>query len=372
MAQGVLLKDTLFNAQTVGGLAARFEKAGVFEATPFADEVLAGFPALELKARINLIAQVLQRYLPAAFPEAVDAILASLPAPLDPTLKDNDFGHFIYAPLGVFVENNGLEDHLDRSLTLLEELTQRFSMEFSIRAFLNRWPEQTIARMQDWVTHESYHVRRLVSEGTRPRLPWGQNIGLTSAQTLPLLDRLHADDARFVTRSVANHLNDISKKDPDAVVARFVKWDQSGAQSAEELDWMRRHAMRGLIKSGHPAALTHLGYFPDVAVDVACFSISPNEIARGGSAVLDISLTTRDDASLIVDYVVDFVKANGKTSPKVFKLKVLQAKAKKPVQLSKTHKFIDTATTFRLFPGVHQVSLQINGCVVATRSFTLT
>ena len=372
MAEKFSLKDHLFNAETVGRLAGHFEQAGVFKSAPFVADVMPKMLPLELKARINLIAEVLQDYLPADFPAAAQAITAALPPPLDPTLSDDDFGHFIYAPLGVYVENNGLEGHLDQSLDTLEQITQRFSMEYSIRAFLNKHPDATLARLQDWVSHDHYHVRRLVSEGTRPKLPWGQAIGLTSAQTLPLLDQLHGDATRFVTRSVANHLNDITKKDADAVITRLERWQTVGKQTKNELKWMRKHALRGLIKAGHPGAMTHLGYRPDVAVTVAGFSIAPETLARGDSAEIALTLTTETDAALIVDYVIDFVKSNGSTAPKVFKLKVLQAKAGKPVKLRKKHVFKDNATTFTLHPGAHRVHVQINGCIIATVSFELT
>ncbi|MEM9788526.1 MAG: DNA alkylation repair protein, partial [Pseudomonadota bacterium] len=281
MAAGFSLKDHLFNAETVTRLGGHFEDAGVFEAAPFVADVLADMGPLELKARINLIAEVLVRYLPQDFPAAAEAIISALPPPLDPKLKDDDFGHFIYAPLGVYVERHGLEDHRDLGLDVLEQVTQRFSMEYSIRAFLNRWQDATLERMQDWVRHDHYHVRRLVSEGTRPKLPWGQAITVTAPQTLPLLDKLHADPTRFVTRSVANHLNDITKKDPQLVIARLEEWQKVGQQATKELTWMRKHALRGLIKAGDPDAMLHLGYRPDVAVTLSHFGITPDTLARG-------------------------------------------------------------------------------------------
>ncbi|MDX8349575.1 hypothetical protein SLH49_16445 [Cognatiyoonia sp. IB215446] len=372
MAERFSLKDHLFNPETVGRLGGYFEAAGVFKAAPFVADVLAEMEPLELKARINLIANVLARYLPGDFPAAADAINAALPPPLDPTLTDDDFGHFIYAPLGVYVENHGLEDHLELSLMTLEAVTQRFSMEFSIRAFLNRWQDETLERMQDWVHHEHYHVRRLVSEGTRPKLPWGQAVGLTSAQTLPLLDQLHGDPTRFVTRSVANHLNDITKKEPDAVIDRLTEWQSADRQNEKELAWMRKHALRGLIKAGDPAALLHLGYRPDVAVTVSDFGITPDTLARGDSAEVAMMIEVKEDAPLIVDYVIDFVKANGSTAPKVFKMKVFDAKAKKPITLRKKHVFKDNATTFTLYPGQHQLHAQVNGRIVASVAFELT
>ncbi len=372
MAERFSLKDHLFNATTVGQLGAHFEEAGVFAAAPFVDEVMGQMAPLELKARINLIADVLANYLPDDFPAAAQAIVAALPPPLDPTLTDDDFGHFIYAPLGVYVENHGLEGHRDLGLDMLEQITQRFSMEYSIRTFLNRWQDATLERMQDWVHHDHYHVRRLVSEGTRPKLPWGQGISVTSAQTLPLLDQLHGDPTRFVTRSVANHLNDITKKDPAAVIARLDAWQQAGKQRETELNWMRKHALRGLIKAGDPAAMIHLGYRPDAPVHLSRCSIAPDTIARGGSAEVAMTLTVDQDAPLIIDYMIDFVKANGTTAPRTFKLKILDAKAGKPVSLRKMHVFKDNATTFTLYPGAHQLHAQINGRVVATVPFTLT
>ena len=372
MADGFSLKDDLFNLETVQRLGGHFDAAGIFDAAPFVADVMAAMPSLELKARIALIAEVLAKYLPVDFEAAADAIVTALPPPLDPSLTDDDFGHFIYAPLGVFVENHGLAAHVRRSLDLLEAVTQRFSMEYSIRAFLNRWEGETLERMQDWAVHDHYHVRRLVSEGTRPRLPWGQNVGLTFDQTLPFLDRLYSDPTRFVTRSVANHLNDITKSAPELVLERLQTWQAAGRQTEKELNWMQRHALRGLVKAGHPAALLQLGYAPDVQLDRAEISIAPNVLAPGDTAEVSVLLKVGQDAPLIVDYVIDFVKANGETLPKTFKLKVLEVKAGAPVKLSKRHHFKSNATTFKLYPGAHQVHLQVNGRIVSTDRFTLT
>ncbi len=371
MAQGFSLKDDLFNADTVGRLAGYFENAGVFRAAPFEAEVMARMPPLELMARISMIADVLGNHLPSDFAEAAQAIHAALPPPLDPTKTDDDFGHFIFAPLGVFAENQGLEGHLSTSLDLLEAVTQRFSMEFSIRAFINRWPQEVLARMQDWVGHDSYHVRRLVSEGTRPKLPWGKAINIGSDQTLPLLDALHGDRTRFVTRSVANHLNDITKSDPDAALGRLAAWKTGGQQDTKELGWMTRHALRGLVKAGHPGALAQMGYAPDEPLAKAQIAMVPDTLKIGETAQVMVTLCTVKDAPLIVDYVIDFVKSNGSTAPKVFKLKVLEAKAGVPVTLEKKHLFKKGATTFTHYPGAHRAHLQVNGRKVASADFIL-
>ena len=371
MAQGFSLKDQLFNHETVRYLGGLFDAADVFKADPFVADVMAQMLPLELKARINLIADVLADHLPDDFQDAAVAINKALPPPLDPSLRDDDFGHFIFAPLGVFVENQGLDDHFATSISLIEALTQRFSMEFSVRAFLNRWPVETMVQMSAWSEHDSYHVRRLVSEGTRPRLPWGQNVGLTAADTLPLLEKLHGDSTRFVTRSVANHLNDITKIDPDVVLCAVEKWRGLGLQNVKELNWIERHALRGLIKSGHGGAMAHLGFDPDVAVRVINLAIEPNDLSIGEMTEISFDLCLDDDAPLIVDYVIYFMKANGKTAPKVFKMKVLDGKAKAPNAFRKAHHFKKGATTFTHYPGAHKLAIQVNGRIVAEVPFNL-
>ena len=368
MAKGESLADQLFNRDTVGQLAAQFD--GAFDTDAFVRDVIVDLHDLELKARINHIAVILAGYLPQDFEVAAKVIHNALPAPLNPDLTDDDFGSFIYAALGVFVEKQGLEDHVSTSLDLLEALTMRFSMEFSIRAFLNADQAQTMARVQAWTKHTNYHVRRLASEGTRPRLPWGQNVGLTVADTLPVLDAQHADPTRFVTRSVANHLNDTAKIDPDSVIDRLEHWQSLGRQSVKELNWMRKHALRSLIKSGHPRAMIHLGYRPDVKITAPKITV-PMQISMRDKVAVDVIFTPKDTAPLIVDYVIDFVKSNG-TAPKAFKLKSLNAKADVPVAVSKTHFFDLTASTRRLYAGAHRIHLQINGRIIASQDFTLT
>ncbi|UWQ98313.1 hypothetical protein K3729_12710 [Rhodobacteraceae bacterium S2214] len=372
MAAGYSLKDDLFNTDTVTRLANGFADAGVFKAQPFVDQVMAGLGPLELKARIAWIAEVLADHLPTDFQAAADAIQAGMPPPLSTDKTDDDFGHFIYAPLGVYVENHGLEGHLSTSLDLLEDITKRFSMEFSIRAFLNTHEAAVLERMQDWAVDPNYHVRRLVSEGTRPKLPWGQSIGVTQDHTLPLLDKLHNDPTRYVTRSVANHLNDITKKEPDVVLDQLSDWRDTGTQTTAELNWMAKHALRGLIKAGHPGAMAHLGYAPDAAVDVVNFAISSETVARGEALEITTTLSSKSDAPIIVDYVIDFVKSNGTTAPKVSKFKVLDLKANVPVTLKKKHTFKDNATTFTLYPGAHRIHLQVNGRIRASLPFALT
>lgn len=167
---GFSLKDQLFNETTVAGLGARFDAAGAFDGAAFTQTVMARLPELELKERITWIAECLGDRLPDTLPGAAPILRAAMPPPLDPTKTDDDFGDFIYAPLGDVVVALGLDDEPDLSLDLLVDITQRFSMEWAVRPYLNTWPDLTLSRMAQWAAGDNYHVRRLVSEGTRPRL----------------------------------------------------------------------------------------------------------------------------------------------------------------------------------------------------------
>lgn len=371
MAERFSLKDHLLNAETVAQLAAEFA-AGVpeFDADRFAREALSGFPERELMARMEWMADCLQRQLAGDFPTMADQLEAALPARLDPSRTDDDFGQFIHGVHGILAARHGLEDHRARAMALLYQATQRFTMEFYIRHFLNRWPEETLADLRVWARDENYHLRRLVSEGTRPRLPWAQNVGLSPEQTLPLLDMLYADPTRYVTRSVANHLNDLCKVVPDAVLARLAQWEGAGQQGAKELDWMKRHALRTLIKQGHAGAMAALGYAADVPVTVD-ISLAEATVPIGGALAFDVSVQSEVDAPVLVDYRIGFARPSGKVAQKVFKLKVGQVRAGVPLVLTKSHKFKAGAATFSLYAGAHSLTVQVNGCDVAHATFDL-
>ncbi len=370
MASGYSLKDQLFNLEKTQYLAGLFAGASPqFDAAQFEADVMSRLLELELKERIAWISSCLCQHLPAPLPEVADTLRAALPPPLDPTLSDDDFGDFIFAPLGEFVVAKGLEAHCDLGLDLLRDITQRFSMEWAIRPFLNRWPAETLARLARWAEDPNYHVRRLVSEGTRPRLPWGEAVGLALADPMPLLDQLHGDTTRYVTRSVANHLNDISKKDPDLVLERLRIWSERDVQSKVELRWMTQHALRGLVKAGHAGALLMLGYDPEVPVR-ADLQLGADQVAIGEALTFHCDLSADQDLPVLVDYRLHFQRPSGKLSSKVFKLKQATIKAGR-LRVTKSHKFKGDAATFTLVPGTHRIEVMVNGVVRAEAEFEL-
>ncbi|UWQ89960.1 hypothetical protein K3727_14275 [Rhodobacteraceae bacterium M382] len=360
MASGFSLKDQLFNVEKVRYLAGLFSAADAgFDGDAFEARVMSRLSDLELKERITWIAQVMGDVVPGDLPEVAPVLMAALPPPLDPDLTDDDFGDFIFAPLGEWVVQRGVAAHPDLSLDLIAALTQRFSMEWAIRPFLNRWPQEVLARMESWADHDSYHVRRLVSEGTRPRLPWGQAVSLALEEPLPLLDRLHCDPTRYVTRSVANHLNDITKKNPDLVIDRLTRWHAQGRQRPEELRWMTSHALRGLIKAGHPDAMAMLGYDPQAPVTARLEMTTP--VARIGEAVtFACHLSGPEGTPVLVDYRMHFLRPSGTVSVKVFKWKQARLGAG-GLALTKRHRLKADATTFQLMPGAHRIEVMVNG-----------
>lgn len=362
------LKDHLFNPERVSYLGGLLEN-GVpgFDRTGFETAVLTRLPDLELKQRIDMIAQVLAVHLDDDFEIAASSIRASLPPPLDPALGDDDFGDFILIPLGKYVEDNG-GDHYDLSMTLLREITMRVSMEGPIRRFIDDRPDESLDLFAEWAHDENYHVRRLVSESTRPRLPWAPRIHLDIEAPLPLLDALHSDPTRYVTRSVANHLNDIAKDRPEIVIDTLQRWQDLAVQDPAELRWMTRHALRTLVKRGEPAALAFLGYgnAPEASTHL---SLKTPVVRAGDALEFTVRITAETDQRLLVDYVIDFVSNNGTTRSKVFKLREVTLSAGESTTIDKRHPLRADATTYRLYEGTHGLTVVANGREIAKDRF---
>jgi hypothetical protein len=187
--------------------------------------------------------------------------------------------------------------------------------------------------------------------------------------TLALLDKLKDDDSEYVRRSVANHLNDITKDNPDLAIATLQRWNEG--DPSKEIQWITRHALRSMVKAGDPDALALLGYGPP-QVSLSDFTITPSHIQMGDTFTLDFTLHSQAETeqNLVVDYVVHFVKANGKTSPKVFKLKTAVLPPNQSLTISKKH-HIKPITTRRYYPGESLVEIQVNGKIVGESKFEL-
>ena len=371
--KGFSLKDHLFNRKKVAYLGNLFAQADVtFDANLFEKEVMKDMMQLALKQRIVCIAQSLETQLPKEFTKASQIIIKALPQPLSQDKTDDDFGDFIFAPLGEYVVRNGLsKKYLKTSLKTLQQITQRFSMEDSIRYFINTFEKETLDELKKWTAHNNYHVRRLVSEGTRPLLPWSGRVSMNIEDALPFLNDLYGDTTRYVTRSVANHMNDIAKKNPKLVIDTLKKWKKEGRQEAHEMNWIITHSMRTLVKQGNTDALKLLGYkqYPDITV--SRIAVNRDTVAVGGVLEFSCEIAARGDEELMIDYVIDFVKKNGSTAPKVFKIKKLSVEKGQTYTITKKHRFVKDATTFTFYPGKHTITLQINGKQYPGCDFTI-
>jgi 3-methyladenine DNA glycosylase AlkC len=306
------------------------------------------------------MADAMHSHLPQPFPRAARVLVSSL-GPEHESTEVFGMAPLRYMPHVFFVQKYGLED-FEASMHAQYELTKRFSAESSIRAFLVRYPEATYARLIEWSTDPNPHVRRLVSEGSRPRLPWAPRLRAFQedpAPVLALLDRLKDDPVRYVQRSVANNLNDIGKDHPDVLVATCRRWSL-GATNGRS--WIVKHALRSLVKKGHRGALLTLGVGAKPKVSVGRVRMTRKVVRIGDSVRFSFVLRSRANRKqeLEVDYAVHFVKANGTTRPKVFKLQRLTLERGAAVELGGRVSFAPM-TTRRPFPGKHHIELLING-----------
>ncbi len=342
-----------------------------FRRAVFVRDALKGYEQLDLMPRGWQIARTLRRYLPDDYEKAVDILIASLDCPLEQT-QDNGMAPFLYMPHVFLVAEFGL-DHFEASMRAQYELTQRFTAEFSIRPYLQKYPRQTLARLKQWTGDPSVHVRRLVSEGTRPRLPWAPRLREFQKDPRPvlaLLERLKDDPELYVRRSVANNLNDIGKDHPAILVDTASKWLKN---ASEDRRWLVNHALRSAVKRAEPGALAVLGFGAAARVVLDDVSIIPKRVAAGDAVTIAFSLTNRQKhvQRVLVDFCIHFIKASGRTGAKVFKLKTLEMAPGETVLLKKKVSLAEM-TTRKHYPGRHKIDLILNGQPLPLGEFVLT
>ena len=366
---------SLLNPALVRAAAERLHAVWpAFDKTQFVRRANRGLEALELKARAMQIADALEATLPEDFNAACNVIEASLAPPVEPGDEPPadaiGLRGWIVWPLGEFVARRGLQ-HPERSFAALHALTQRSSAEFAIRPFIVEHPALAFATLRRWACDPSPHVRRLASEGSRPRLPWGLQLRSLVADptpTLPLLAALQDDPSEYVRRSVANHLNDIAKDHPSLVVA----WVREHLPSASpQRRTLLRHASRTLIKRGDAAMLALWGASTPFA-GTARLALSPRRVRVGDSLAMRLTLhsAVKQPQALLIDYAVHHVKAHGGTSAKVFKGWGITLAAGQSRTLERSHS-MRAVTTRRYHAGRHAIDVRINGQVVARAEFSL-
>lgn len=341
-----------------------------FPKAAFLRDALSGYEALELMPRGRHIAQALRTHLPQDVPAALDILLASLDAPRGDA--GGSLASFLFMPHTVYVSAYAL-DHFDAAMRAQHALTQHFTAEFSIRPFIEKYPERTLAQLREWTADPSPHVRRLVSEGTRPRLPWAPRLRALQRDPRPaldLLERLKDDPALYVRRSVANHLNDIGKDHPELLAAVAKRWLKN---AGPERTWIVRHALRSAIKRGDAGALAVSGFGAKAEVAVRKAVVTPARVRIGGKVLIAFDLVNKQSRTqrVLADLRVHYKKASGKTGPKVFKLKTIELAAKAALHFEKKLSLADL-TTRRHYPGKHRVEVLLNGRAVLLGEFLLT
>jgi 3-methyladenine DNA glycosylase AlkC len=323
-------------------------------------------PELGLSDRARTVATAILTDLPGGYDTLAPVIRTAL---RDPALSGWMIWPVTEAVATAATSSGDFED----GLALLAQLSPRLTSEFAIRTFLNADLDRSLATVLTWTGDTDPAVRRLASEGTRPRLPWAKQVPALNRQpaaTVPILDRLHRDESDFVRRSVANHLNDISRLDPGLATSTARRW---AAKPGPGTPWVIRHGMRTLVKQGDPDALALVGFSGDrAAFAVTGPTVTAGRVLLGDDLVFNASITNTSEASttVAIDYVINHVKANGSRTPKVFKLGKKTLAPGTTVDITRRHPFRQI-TTRTYHAGEHDVQLQINGHRFGTATFIL-
>ncbi len=359
------LKNLLYPGlvERMAGIVSTVDAA--FDKSRFIDIAAAGMDALELMHRAQQIRDALIETLPVDFPQAAAILSASLPKDGRPGLSGWEL-----LPVNQFIAAKGLP-HLDIGLWLLKALTPHFTAEFGIRAFIHSDQDRALATIRGWVGDPNHHVRRLASEGTRPRLPWAMRLPALIRDPkpiLPILTALIDDPEDYVRRSVANSLNDIAKDHPD-LVAAFVRDAIAGASVQRRQ--LLRHASRTLLKKGHGEALANFGFAPAPAVR-ADLAIETPVVEFGTQLRMAVTLVNagQQPQRLMIDYAIHHRKANGQLAPKVFKWTSLTLGSGETISLTRQHA-MRAITTRQYYAGGHSVDILVNGAVLGRGDFQL-
>jgi 3-methyladenine DNA glycosylase AlkC len=317
---------------------------------------------LEFKQRLRRISESLLSVLPEDYLE-----LLSILEPVSEQIRGLEA--MIFPDM---IEIRGIceESFINESLDMLEHITPFSSSEFAVRPFIIKYPEQTMNRMVIWSEHPNEHVRRLASEGCRPRLPWAMALPEFKKDPRPvirILERLKQDPSEYVRRSVGNNLNDISKDHPEQVLGIASAWYGYHPQT----DWIVRHGCRTLLKKCHPEALVFFGFDKADEVDVELLQVHPSEVSIGDEVSLSFQVNNggTKPRRLRIEYAIDFVKANHQTSRKSFK--AAERDFKPGITTLKTRHSFREMTTRKHYPGNHSISIIVNGSVKACVSCLL-
>lgn len=322
------------------------------------------WPDLELKERVRHIAIVLHHFLPKDFRAAATILVKVSQALRKNEIREQGF-ETIFIP--DYIQVFGM-DFPDESLAALEEITKLVSAEFAVRPFLIEYPDKAMAKMLEWSKHPNASVRRLSSEGCRPRLPWAMGIPYLKkdpSPILPILENLRSDASEYVRRSVANSLNDIAKDHPGIVLKIVKNWHGQDPNT----NWIIKHGCRTLLKKGNENALSLHGFDPDSKAQLRSFTL-PNKIKIGDYLGFEFDFINREKkpANFRLEYAIDYITSSGKTSRKIFKIAESNFYPGKPISIQRKQSFRNF-TTRKHFKGKHFITILANGKKLAAKEF---
>jgi 3-methyladenine DNA glycosylase AlkC len=330
----------------------------------FVASILPHLGQLELKQRVQFISEKMLTVLPSNVRERNKILVAMLHPDklghaMKPSTQEGLCGWGVW-PLTDVIGRSGLDD-FENSMSALREITMRGTSEFDVRPFIEADAKRALSIILGWAGDKNEHVRRLASEGSRPRLPWGMRLKTLiadPAMTIPILQALRDDPSEYVRRSVANHLNDIAKDHPDFVAGIAGDWMRDASNDRQKLI---RHACRSLIKQGHKETLAVFGLGSPI-ISGPQIEIATGSVVLGGALEFCVTLSSegREPQKMLIDYVVHHRKANGTLAPKVFKWKQFILQPNETVTYARQHA-IRPITTRKYYPGEHVLSLRING-----------
>lgn len=352
----------MFNRNFYKHFGEAFSKADKnFHPDKFVKEVTAGFDDMALNQRMRNTSIVLHKHLPYSYKKQIEICRKVIP-----TVQRG----YVSLVFPDFVGLFGRED-FDTSLDALKYYTSFGSSEFAIREFLRLDFKRTIKVMEKWAGDKDHHVRRLSSEGSRARLPWSFKLGeviKNPKSTLSILEKLKSDEELYVKKSVANHLNDLSKDNPDTMLSIVKAWDKTNVNTA----WIVKHASRSLIKKGNAESLSIFDFEKNVKVRIENFKLNKTKFTLGDKLVFEFDLISekKTPQKLVVDYVIHYVKKGGELSPKVFKLKELNLLTGKKEHIAKQQVLKDF-TTRKHHAGRHKVEVMVNGKILGEKEFVL-
>lgn len=335
-----------------------------FQSENFYKDVAQKLSSLEMKDRVRLIAHTLRNYLPKDYKIACGILLKSLKSKSNP----NGLSGFIVWPLTQFVESYGLED-FDFSMQALKEMTSRHTSEFAVRPFLRADDKKVFQLFRKWKKDPDEHVRRWVSEGTRPHLPWGMSVSALKEnpkRSIDLILDLAYDESEYVRKSVANHINDISHFDQRLAMEALESIDQSKMEQKR----LVKRAARTMLKNNITLAFKVCGYTPTPSVELDLFKVLPKKLQEGGNLNLKLQLTSLKKQKLQISFRISFPRKNQTYSDKIFQFKDVELKKGEAITLEKKHSF-KKVTTRKHYPGKYPVALRLNGKEVAWGEFQL-